>query len=253
MPKPQRCRRICHEPEFINFSSDGTEQSEIIQLSIDEFEVIRLVDLEKRTHQECAKQMDISRTTVTEIYEKARYKLADYLIHGKHLMIEGGHYRLCDGSAQAYCQKRCYREMNEDMIIIAKGEKIMRIAVTYEDGMIFQHFGHTSKFKLYDIEDGHVVESRVVDTNGSGHGALASFLVAQQVQVLICGGIGGGAKNALSNAGIELFGGVSGNADEVVENYLNNTLEYNPNIQCSHHSHDHNCGDHSCKSHDCHH
>ena len=88
-------------------------------------------------------------------------------------------------------------------------EGIMRIAVTYENGQIFQHFGHTETFKIYDVEEGKVLHSEVVDTNGSGHGALAGVLKALNADVLICGGIGGGAQTALAAAGIKLFGGVS--------------------------------------------
>ena len=104
----------------------------------------------------------------------------------------------------------------------------MRIAVTYENGQIFQHFGHTETFKIYDIEEGKVVHSEVVDTNGNGHGALAGILNALNADVLICGGIGGGAQTALAAAGINLFGGVSGDADKAVEAFINETLEYNP-------------------------
>ena len=82
-------------------------ESDTVVLSLDEFEVIRLVDLEKQTHEQCAARMDISRTTVTEIYESARRKLADCLVNGKHLVISGGNYRFCDGSAGKYCGKRC--------------------------------------------------------------------------------------------------------------------------------------------------
>ena len=130
----------------------------------------------------------------------------------------------------------------------------MRIAVTYENGQIFQHFGHTETFKIYDIADGKVVSAEVVDTNGSGHGALAGFLVAHGVDTLICGGIGGGAQNALAQAGIRLFGGVSGNADEAVNALLAGNLGYNPNVHCDHHDHEagHSCGDHGCGSHSCH-
>ena len=131
----------------------------------------------------------------------------------------------------------------------------MRIAVTYENGQIFQHFGHTEQFKVYDVEDGKVVASKVVDTNGSGHGALAGVLASLQADVLICGGIGGGAQNALAGAGIQLYGGVSGNADAAVEALLANNLTYNPNVQCSHHDHahgeGHTCGSHGCGSHSC--
>ena len=131
----------------------------------------------------------------------------------------------------------------------------MRIAVTYENGNIFQHFGHTEQFKVYDVEDGKVVASKVVDTNGSGHGALAGVLASLQADVLICGGIGGGAQNALAGAGIQLYGGVSGEADAAVEAFLAGGLAYNPNVQCSHHDHahgeGHTCGSHGCGSHSC--
>ena len=89
----------------------------------------------------------------------------------------------------------------------------MKIAVTYEGGSIFQHFGKTETFKMYEVEDGKIIKSEVVDTNGSGHGALADFLKERKVDKLICGGIGGGAKAALAEAGIELFGGVTGSAE----------------------------------------
>ena len=131
----------------------------------------------------------------------------------------------------------------------------MKIAVTYENGEIFQHFGHTEQFKVYEVENGAVVTSQVVDTNGSGHGALAGVLSALNADVLICGGIGGGAQMALAQAGIKLYGGVSGNADAAVAAFLGGKLELNPNVQCNHHDHHHGeghvCGDHGCGSHNC--
>ena len=133
----------------------------------------------------------------------------------------------------------------------------MRIAVTYENGQIFQHFGHTEQFKVYDIQDGKVVASQVIDTNGSGHGALAGVLSALDADILICGGIGGGAQMALASAGIQLFGGVSGSADAAVEALLSGKLAFNPNVRCNHHDHHHGeghtCGDHGCGEHQCHH
>ena len=130
----------------------------------------------------------------------------------------------------------------------------MKIAVTYENGEIFQHFGHTETFKIYDIADGKVVSAEVVDTNGSGHGALAGFLVAHGVDTLICGGIGGGAQMALSDVGIRLYGGVSGNADAAAEALVAGKLDFNPNVQCDHHDHHgegHSCGSHGCEHHSC--
>lgn len=126
----------------------------------------------------------------------------------------------------------------------------MKIAVTYEAGEIFQHFGHTENFKFYDVEAGKVIDSKVVNTNGSGHGALATLLSENEVDVLICGGIGGGAQMALAEAGIKLYGGVSGSADAAVEAFLKEELAYNPDVKCNHHGEEHehhgNCASGGC-------
>ena len=128
----------------------------------------------------------------------------------------------------------------------------MKIAVTYEDGQVFQHFGHSAQFKLYETANGKVVSSEVVDTNGSGHGALAGFLAARGVDTLICGGIGGGAQAALAEANIRVLGGVQGSADAAVEAFLSGALQYDPDVRCSHHDHHgegHSCGSHGCGGH----
>ena len=129
----------------------------------------------------------------------------------------------------------------------------MKIAVTYENGEIFQHFGHTEQFKLYEVSGGKLLHTQVVDTNGSGHGALAGLLAQLGVDTLICGGIGGGAQAALAEANIRLIGGVQGNADEAVQAFLNGTLAFDPNVHCTHHGHGegHSCGSHGCGGH-CH-
>ena len=127
----------------------------------------------------------------------------------------------------------------------------MKIAVTYENGMIFQHFGHTAFFKVYEVQDGNILSSEVVSTNGSGHGALAGVLHTLGADVLICGGIGGGAQAALAEAGIKLYGGVSGSADEAVAQLIAGTLTFNPCVQCSHHGEHHHEEGHSCGSHGC--
>ena len=122
----------------------------------------------------------------------------------------------------------------------------MKIAVTYDNGQIFQHFGHSAQFKLYEVSGGMILNTAVVDTNGSGHGALAGFLKQNGVDTLICGGIGPGAQNALAQAGIQLFGGLSGAADAAVADYLAGKLVFDPDIHCTHHDHDegHSCGSH---------
>ncbi len=127
-----------------------------------------------------------------------------------------------------------------------KGEEIMKVAVTYENGNVFPHFGHTEQFKVYDIEDGRIAGSQVVSTDGNGHGALAGMLSALKVDTLICGGIGAGAQAALTEAGIRFYGGVSGSADEAVSALLAGNLAYNPQVQCDHHGHEHHGEGHHC-------
>ena len=230
MPRPPRCRRICDAPQVDTFCPNGCGDSEPILLTLDEYEVIRLVDLEQQTHEQCAVQMDISRSTVQEIYESARRKIAACLVHRKPLHITGGNYRICGGQEAAHCGRFCriQRTNTEKSNKNCKGDSIMKIAVTYENGQIFQHFGHTEQFKLYETADGKIVHVEVVDTNGSGHGALAGFLMQNGVDTLICGGIGDGAQAALVEAGIKLYGGVSGDADAAVSALLNGSLSYTP-------------------------
>ncbi len=131
----------------------------------------------------------------------------------------------------------------------------MRIAVTYENGQIFQHFGRTEQFKVYDVQDGTVVSSEVVGANGSGHGALAGVLTALKADALICGGIGGGAQAALAAAGIRLYGGVSGEADSAVQALLKGELNFDSEVRCEHHDHhhgaEHTCGERGCGAHIC--
>ena len=127
----------------------------------------------------------------------------------------------------------------------------MKIAVTYDNGEVFQHFGRTESFKIYDVEDNKIISSEVISSNGTGHGALAGLLAEQGVNVLICGGIGGGAQTALTESGIELCAGAQGNVDEVVETYLKGELE-SSGVNCDHHHHEegHSCGSHE-EGHSC--
>ena len=129
----------------------------------------------------------------------------------------------------------------------------MNIAVTYQNGSVFQHFGHTEQFKLYRVQDARVSETEILYPIGSGHGALAGFLSANDVQVLICGGIGAGAQTALMQAGIRLYAGVHGDADAAVQAFLAGRLQFDPNTKCDHHhgNEGHACGEHGCGHGDC--
>jgi predicted DNA-binding protein (UPF0251 family) len=140
MPRPKRCRRICGYPDFWSFAPEGTVDAETIVFKLDEYEAVRLIDYQKLTQEECAEAMGVSRATVTSIYESARFKIADAMVNGKRIRITGGSYRIDSIPASAK--------------ISEKGDDIMRIAVTYEQEMVGQHFGHTEQFKIYDVENG---------------------------------------------------------------------------------------------------
>ena len=130
-------------PVYRSFSPDDITASESVHMTVDEFEALRLLDAEGLTQEGCASRMNIARTTVTAIYDSARKKVADALVNGKRLLITGGH-----------CE---FEPVEIKQVIIEKGKDTMRIAVTYENGEIFQHFGHTEQFKLFDVEDGKIV------------------------------------------------------------------------------------------------
>ena len=240
MARPTRCRRIERLPEYRSFSPDDVNAAESVCMTVDEFEALRLLDDEGLTQEGCAERMNVARTTVTAIYDSARRKVADALVHGKRLLITGG---CC-----------AFEPVELTQTIMEKGNNSMRIAVTHENGEVFQHFGHTEQFKLYDAEGGAIIAEQVVDTNGSGHGALAGFLQAARVDALICGGIGMGAQMALSDAGIRLYAGVQGSADAAAKALAEGNLTYDPDARCDHHGHHgegHECGHHHGEGHEC--
>lgn len=249
MPRPKKSRKVCHFPHTLEFLPvRAGEEAEPVVLTVDEFEAIRLIDHEGLSQELCGESMGVARATVQQIYAGAREKLAAVLVEGRPLRIAGGDYRLCRGGERS-CGG-CFKQRFYERYAKSKGDHDMRIAVTYEDGQVFQHFGHTRQFKIYDVAEGRVTASQVADTGGSGHGALAGVLNALNADVLICGGIGGGAQEALAAAGIRLYGGVSGSADEAVEAFLAGNLAYNPDVRCDHHGEHHHheggCGSHGC-------
>lgn len=257
MSRPCKRRRVCRMPgcqRFISMNEGlaigtptATENRPQIIMTVDEYESIRLIDLLGLSQEECAIRMNVARTTAQAIYSSARLKLAQFIVYEGELKINGGEYTLCGGEDEK-CPCCRYTDIAFNHY---KEENIMRIAVTYQAGQVFQHFGHTEKFKIYDVQDGKVNAGIVVDTDGSGHGALADFLKNYHVEMLICGGIGGGARQALNAAGIAIYGGVSGGADQAVEDFLADKLNYDPDAKCNHHGDGHTCGDHHGDGHTC--
>ena len=240
MPRTPKCRRICSFPDYYSFIPEEAEKEnlETIMMSLDEFETIRLLDYEGLNQEECAFRMGVARTTVTAMYENARKKLITAVVEGKRFSIAGGNIEID-------------RERNQ-ISIKEKGDNTMRVAVTYDNGNVFGHFGRTEQFKVYDIEDGKIVNSQILGTNGEGCGALAGILNIAKVDALICGGIGGGAQRALQEAGIKLYAGASGNTDAAVDALIAGTLDASGEANCDHHDQEHGEG-HSCGHGGCHH
>jgi len=232
-------------PQYNEFRSENPTERETIHLSLDEYETIRLLDWEGCRQEECAVRMQISRTSVTAIYDSARHKIADAMVNGRTLYITGGNCKMEEPQNNKICCRR--HGHNGNFHCKNKGENEMRLAVAYENGEVFQHFGRTPFFKLYDVKDGKILESVVISSNGSGHGALAGILATAQVDAVICGGMGMGAQYALKDAGIQVFAGASGDADEAVKAFLNGTLHYTQDANCEHHHEEGeecSCGEH---------
>lgn len=246
MPRPCKRRRVCVKPRYVEFLSTESNSKETVNLTVDEFECLRLLDYEQITQEECAKKMNIARTTVTSIYQEARYKLMDAIINGKKVLISGGNYEVC--SEHENCMG--YNCLTDNMVIKQRKDDIyMRIAVTYDNGQVFQHFGKTQQFKIYDVDESKVIETFILDSNGAGHGALADVLRRNKVDLLICGGIGNGAVNALAKCNVNVCAGTSGDTDQLIEQYLKGELELNGKSNCNHHHeheehHECHCGSH---------
>lgn len=260
MPRPFKKRRVCYAPSQMAIGPVETPRdlSSTVFMTVDELETLRLMDIEGLTQEECAKRMDIARTTAQAIYASARRKAAECIVNGNSLLVGGGEYRLCNGD-EGCCGKNCIRNSDfkensiENTLRMRKADN-MKIAICYENGSIFQHFGHTEQFAVYAVKDGEAKLEKIVDTNGSGHGALAEFLRELGVEALVCGGIGRGAKIALAEAEIALYPGCLGSADAAAKALAEGKLEYNLDTECNHHHEGgHDCGqhgeDHACGGH----
>lgn len=243
----EKLRRVGIIPEYRGFTPDGLASGDAIDMTIDELEVLRLCDLEGLNQEAVAQHMGIARATVAAICSRAHRKVANALVNGRALSIEGGSiaYSPITTTTAAWP---------------AKEVDTVRVATTYDNGNIFMHFGRSEQFKIYDIQDDKVLNEQVVGTGGTGHGALAGLLANGGVDTLICGGIGGGAINALTQAGITVYAGAQGNCDACVEALIAGTLAQTGKATCDCHGHDHehthehgeSCGCHGHHGHDGH-
>lgn len=123
MPRPRKCRRVCAMPERRMFAPvEGADGQGAVVLAVDEYEAVRLIDLERLTQEQCAARMEVARATVQQIYDTARGKLARALVEGLQLRIEGGDYRLCDGAGPHCGEEHCRRRRGEGGGCHGRGE-----------------------------------------------------------------------------------------------------------------------------------
>ena len=218
MPRPRKNRKVCHFPRNLSFSpTELIGEKEPVLLTVDEYETLRLIDLEGFSQEGCGEWMGVARTTVQMIYASARKKLAQMLVEGRQLRIEGGDYRLCDGAkecTQNICFKKYYAKG------YGKPVSARRIAIPYAAGNIHRDFESAQQIKIYDILENQIIASRIVDTGENDSRMLPGILTALQTDVLIGDQISSGTKLALEAGGIRLVTGSSGDAEMVIAEKL---------------------------------
>ena len=217
---------IRSKPNFTSLTPSNDYIESAVTISLEEWETIRLVDYNDLSQQEASYSMKVSRQTVQALLQSARKKVARSLVEAIPLNIKGGNFI----------------ESTEK-----ERKNSMKIAATFSNEEIFQHFGRTPFFAIYNIENGKIENKEIIKTPEEGHGALVGFLVENGIETLICGGIGGGAVNALQQSGVDLYAGASGNADLQVISFISGQLPHNEFSNCNHHDHDH--GEEGCHGH----
>lgn len=242
MPRKPSQKTIRSTPPARVFNpteSDPVSAQGGITLLLEEWETLRLVDYAGLDQTMAALSMGISRQSVQMLLSSARSKLARVVVEGLPLYILGDPKDI--GSNQSPLSKR---------------KTSMKIAVTTQHTQVFPHFGRTPEFYVVTAEEGKIVEERIIPAPAEGHGALVGFLVSQDVDALICGGIGGGAVNSLRAAGIQIYAGASGSVKEQVLSLLSGQLPQQGDANCDHHDehdhnhhHDHDRGGHGCGHH----
>lgn len=219
MSRPTKNRRVCRLPGTNTFgpvanSAGCPGRESVVVMTIEEYETLRLIDLEKMTQQECSEQMQVARTTVQSIYEKAREKLSDSLVHGKYLQIQGGHFSLCQGDFPPHCRRRCCPRLQMSSVSPSTSnpeQKInsMKIAIpVLEDkATVCASFGRTPLFALVDIEANttQFLENSAASSPGGAGIKASQILVDQKVSSVLTPRCGENAAQVFNKAGISLY------------------------------------------------
>lgn len=213
MPRPLKERIIMDKPNCCKFIPENIREVGSVILTFDEFDVIRKCDHERLSQENCANTMKISRTTVQRIYASARAKIAEALVLGKILEIEGGNVQLMPASEQ---QNQMYT--NE------MGEFNMKIAIGRDGDNVANHFGHCNDFRIIEVVDNRIVSQNDIHDETRVHQDRPQFLKDLGVDVLIMNSMGKGAFNRLIALNIKTVYAENKSVEDALNSYLNKTL-----------------------------
>lgn len=221
MPRPVNERKLGGPiaPRVMKPAGVPARELEEVRLGFDEAEALRLADLEGLYQEAAARSMGVSRPTFGRIIETARHKVADAILNGKALRIDGG-----------------------EIIIDEKGERIMKIAVPSRDGLVDEHFGHCKEFLIFSVEGKSLIPQQTMpspEACGCKSG-IAAELARAGVSHLIAGNMGEGAVRVLSANGITVVRGASGDAKAAAQAFVDGTLA-DSGIGCAGHGEGHEC------------
>lgn len=200
------------------------EGREAIILNVDEFETIRLIDREGLSQQECGQYMGVARTTVQQIYTAARKKLADALVEGLPLRIEGGDYRLCENEEECFACPGCWKHPGGVKI---KEEGPMKIAIPLDENKtdVCLTFGRAPYILFAQDGREEILENPAAQAQGGAGLKAAQFLVDQEAEVLITFRCGQNAADVFTAAEMQIYKAQGTTAEENVQAFLNGKLE----------------------------
>lgn len=254
--RPRKFRNVCELPETNRFGPLGMgahgrgNANRFIIMSIDEYETIRLIDLEGLTQEECAQQMNIARTTVQRTYSDARKKIAQSLVKGKVLKIEGGDYKLCDGNGRFCGIGNCHRGGNkmdsENMEKIEESQKerkTMKIVMPVDENnmetKVSVSFGRAPFFLVYDLEtkENTFIDNKAATSPGGAGIIAAQTVVDSKTEALLTPRCGQNAADVLKSGKVKLYKSIDGTVEENIKAFNDGKLDPLDEIHAGFHKH----------------
>lgn len=250
MPRPRKWRKVCCLPQSKRFGPLDLPEDNVnsIKMTVDEYETIRLIDLDRFTQEECANQMNVSRTTVQGIYDDARKKLAASLVNGKVLWIEGGEYQLCNDIENG-CGRGCCRRSLYGLGLIKTEaqtqdkETNMKIAIPVDEQNLESNvcisFGRSPYFLIYTVEtkEAAFLENEAASSQGGAGIKAAQVLVDNEIKTLLTPRCGENAEAVLHKADIAIYKTIEGTAQQNIEAFIEGTLSILNVFHAGHHGH----------------